>query len=374
MKSTCEIKELVVPLLSKALSDSSEEVRSQAAHGLIRLGRALNTEDVGQLESQIQRSPDELGLRILALGYYDLGQRESNSARAARWEHIFWLIRHAPECATAGSPRASIHEPEDRDAYVRGKELWLEQVAANPEKATILGNAADFVLLYDRELCETLLKKARDLEPSNPHWPERLGHLYSLQFGRDAPRAQANARSALEEFRAAEQTRLAAEPDAAEIGADADKAMHLLARIHALPQLAKAAFDAREFEEARNFARELLSSAASSDLPEFFRNGGNAVHHGNLILGRVALQSGDLIQARERLIAAGRTSGSPQLNSFGPNMAPARELLERGERGAVLEFFDLCEKFWQHGSDRLGEWKRQVNAGEVPEFGPNLRY
>jgi hypothetical protein len=337
----------------------------------------MRAEDACLLENQIRASPEVLGLRIVALGYYFLGQEKSDSARIARREHIFWLIRNAPECETAGSagsPDSSIHSPDDRNAYARGKELWLEQVQANPQNATILGNAAKFVLLNDGELCETLLKKARDLEPCNPQWPERLGQLYSLQFGRDPPGARSNARGALEEFRVAEQLRIGARPDAAEMDPAANKVMQSLARIHALPQLAKLAFDAREFEEARNFATELLSKAASSDLPDFFRNDGNAVHHGNLILGRVALQSGDLIQARERLMAAGRTTGSPQLMSFGPNMTLARELLARGEREVVLQFFDLCEKFWQHGSGRLAEWKCQVNAGEVPEFGPNLRY
>ena len=50
------------------------------------------------------------------------------------------------------------------------------------------------------------------------------------------------------------------------------------------------------------------------------------------------------------------------------------ELLERGEREVVLEYFARCAKFWQHGSDQLAEWIRQGRAGEMPAFGANLRY
>ncbi|MGE5190925.1 MAG: HEAT repeat domain-containing protein [Deltaproteobacteria bacterium] len=364
-----------VSLLSKALTDSSSEIRHHAAHGLSRLGRDISADDVRRFEEQIPGSPHELGLRILALGYYFLGQRESESARAARQEHIFWLIRHAPECDTAGSPESSLYARDDQDAYAKAKQLWLAQIDSHPENTSILGNAARFFLLDDWETSETLLKRARDLEPANPEWSERLGHLYSLQSGHRAPGAQVHARSALEELRHAEQLRMDTAPNSpGEMSLDVAKVRSLLERIYKLPQLAKAAFEAREVEEARNYAMELLEKAASPDLPEFFRNSGNAVHHGNLILGRIALQSGDLAQAREWLIAAARTSGSPQLNSFGPNMSLAKELLERGERDAVLEYFALCAKFWKHGAETLAAWTDQVRAGEMPDFRANLRY
>ena len=85
---------------------------------------------------------------------------------------------------------------------------------------------------------------------------------------------------------------------------------------------------------------------------------------------------GDIERAKEHLLAAGNTSGSPQLNSFGPNMTLAKELLEQGERDVVLEYFRLCAKFWKSRSHlgTLEEWANQVKAGMVPDFGANLRY
>jgi hypothetical protein len=101
---------------------------------------------------------------------------------------------------------------------------------------------------------------------------------------------------------------------------------------------------------------------------------GSATHVGNLVLGRLALQGGDVGKAREHLLAAGRVSGSPVLKSFGPNMLLAKELVERGERETVVEYFHLCGKFWEHEGGKLGRWEAVVKQGGTPDFGPNLSY
>ena len=55
-------------------------------------------------------------------------------------------------------------------------------------------------------------------------------------------------------------------------------------------------------------------------------------------------------------------------------MMLAKELLERGKKQVVLEYFELCSKFWKHGADRLDEWNAAVHAGMTPDFGANLWY
>jgi hypothetical protein len=124
-------------------------------------------------------------------------------------------------------------------------------------------------------------------------------------------------------------------------------------------------------EKAKAYAQELLRLA-----PKYPKdwNYGNAVHKGNLALGRVALREGDIEGAKKFLLAAGRTPGSPQLNSFGPNMTLAKELLEKGERAAVLEYFQLCAAFWKMDYGKLREWSALVKEGLVPDFGANLLY
>ncbi len=103
-------------------------------------------------------------------------------------------------------------------------------------------------------------------------------------------------------------------------------------------------------------------------------NYGNALHKGHLILGRVALRRGDLNEAKARLISAGRTPGSPQLDSFGPNMTLAEELLQRGEKQVVLDYFDLCEKFWKMDNGSLAAWRLMIRNDHAPNFGTHLLY
>lgn len=162
--------EIAISLLAKALADSSLEVVREAEAGLLRLGWETQAQDIERFERQIPAAANELALRILALGYYYLEQRESESARSVRQQHIFWLIQHAPDSDTAGCAEARIRERDDRVAYATAKELWLKQVETHPANARVIGNAATFFLHDDPELRESLLKRACELEPSNPEW------------------------------------------------------------------------------------------------------------------------------------------------------------------------------------------------------------
>jgi hypothetical protein len=139
-----------------------------------------------------------------------------------------------------------------------------------------------------------------------------------------------------------------------------------------LSGLAKAAFDAGDFAQADSYARELLADAA--ELPKDWNNG-NAVFFGNMVAGRVALRRDhDTELAKSSLLAAGGTEGSPNLNSFGPNMSLAKDLLEAGERDTVLEYFTLCRSFWTMGTQKLDNWSATVKGGGMPDFGANLVY
>ena len=142
-------------------------------------------------------------------------------------------------------------------------------------------------------------------------------------------------------------------------------------RFYELGDAAKEAFKKDKFIEARKLALELEQL-----IPDFKGNWnyGNAIQDVNLILGRLALRAGDLDKAKEHLLAAGRSPGSPQMNSFGPNMSLAQDLLKNGEKATVLEYFKLCRVFWKLEEGRLDRWTKEVEAGKIPEFGGNLVY
>jgi len=141
-------------------------------------------------------------------------------------------------------------------------------------------------------------------------------------------------------------------------------------RYYALADLAKAEVN-NDLTYAKELAEELLH--LSSVQPKDW-NYGNAVHFGNMVLGQVALRQGNIEQAEEYLLKSAATDGSPQLNTFGPNMSLAKDLLVSGSSDAVLEYFELCSKFWEMSRDRLEVWSLQVQEGKTPDFGANLFY
>jgi hypothetical protein len=141
-------------------------------------------------------------------------------------------------------------------------------------------------------------------------------------------------------------------------------------RYNMLTYAAKLAVKASEWSDGGSYAQELLSW--STDANNW--NYGNAIFFANMVLGQVALRQGSIDAAKAYLLVAGKTPGSPQLNSFGPNMSLAKDLFEAGERQAVLTFFDECRAFWKMDRGRLKQWADQVNANRMPDFGANLVY
>ena len=103
-------------------------------------------------------------------------------------------------------------------------------------------------------------------------------------------------------------------------------------------------------------------------------NYGNAIHKANSALGLVALRKGDNAAARRYLLASADSKGSPQMNSFGPNMQLADAMLKAGENEAVLSYFKRCHTFWSHGDVYLDTWSSMVRDGSRPRFGANLLY
>ena len=142
-------------------------------------------------------------------------------------------------------------------------------------------------------------------------------------------------------------------------------------RFYLLNAAAKQSLVAGNVSDAEKFAQELIALA-----PQFKGdwNYGNAIQDANLVLGSVAVKSGHLDEAKRLLLEAGKSPGSPRMKSFGPNMSLAKDLLEKGEREAVVEYFELCRKFWKMDTGRLDQWSQQAKAGKIPDFGANLVY
>ena len=153
--------------------------------------------------------------------------------------------------------------------------------------------------------------------------------------------------------------------------ASLDAAKTEMERFYALDAAAKEALNEGKKDEAKKYADELNTLMVK--YPKDW-NYGNAIEDVNIVFGRLALSEGKIEEAKGRLLEAGKSPGSPQMNSFGPNMTLARELLKKGEKDAVLKYFELCAKFWKMDFGKLKEWRSQVEKGETPDFGANLLY
>lgn len=109
-------------------------------------------------------------------------------------------------------------------------------------------------------------------------------------------------------------------------------------------------------------------------------NYGNAVHEAQQVLGMVRLRQGDVKAARRHLLLAGASRGSPQLDSYGPQMILAREFLLRDERKIVLRYLRGVRKFYVDANtgsevkamneETMVAWEMEVKAGRVPQH-PN---
>ena len=137
-----------------------------------------------------------------------------------------------------------------------------------------------------------------------------------------------------------------------------------------LGRLAKAAFNARQFDKAESYAKQALEAATQG----VFWWTGDAVHQGNIALGRLALQRGDGKAAAGFLLAAGKAPPSAALATFGPNMGLARDLLARGDFETVIQYLEECRAIWTTDRGKLLEWLALVRAGLKPDFGLNLDY
>ena len=152
-----------------------------------------------------------------------------------------------------------------------------------------------------------------------------------------------------------------------------------------LESKAKASFKAGDTKAAVRYSTELLQKNTDKS----WWNYGNVIHSGNQILGLAALSDGNVGKAKRYLLAAGKTPGSPQLNSFGPDMVLAQKLLARGEKQAVIDYLDLVARFWattpaslRDGKKinrtyadlyamhrkQIADWKKQIRAGQTPKL------
>lgn len=189
-------------------------------------------------------------------------------------------------------------------------------------------------------VAELWLTRARELAPGNTAWNDGLVQVYQRRAGQiQDPRGKVKFLS------------------------EADTVANDNQRANLLPNLAMAEFEAGDDAAAARDAQRLLDLAPKSP-----SNRENMIHAGNTILGRVALAKKDVNEAKERLLASARVAGSPVLNSFGPRMELAQDLLDVGQRDAVLQYLEMCRAFWTYDQGQLDHKIKLVKSPGNPDL------
>ena len=254
-----------------------------------------------------------------------------------------------PAAAAGALARQSIAEVRASSnlAVIRTAGAILAQYGA-------MVGAISKVTINQDALAEELLTKAAAMNPADFGTVQTLSTFYHLQWIRARTAADRTRFAALE----LEQAERAVERS----NADPDwyRASLLMA--------AKAAIEANDVGKARQFATTALAQAGSRN----DNTTGQTIHDSHVVLGRVALRTGNVAEAKAQLQQAAHVTGGGTLTSFGPNMSLAKELLERGERDAVVQYLEACEAFWPNRM--LSQWIQTITRGGTPNFGANLTY
>jgi hypothetical protein len=274
------------------------------------------------------------------------GNAWAHQDRGAWAAHISVVIEQCP-AATVFEENPMLFMPTVRDRDDGLVALWQAQTEKHREVPQVWANASSYLTLLDNKRAIEWMSHAVRLQPKNVRWLQKLAHLFAQTEG------AANT--------------VPGEPSENAFGFQA-RAIALMSdsdeRFAAKIWLARYALSAGENARAASGATELLAEAPAHAEQDSF---GEAVHHGHIVLGRLALQAGNVAEARSRLLAAGDTPGSAGLRSFGPDVALARELLAHGERAVVIDYLRRVDKFWQRRHGCIDTWTAQIAQAHDPD-------
>jgi len=305
---------------------------------------AQGTREREKLEAHLLEEGSDIDARIRVIGLYYPAQDHALKRRRAT--HLHWLIANHPEIDLSGY---GLLDPGTED-YEEATRLWSAALKKNQGNLAVLRNAGDAFVRGHPELALEAFAKGAAADPAEADWHSELARAWqsSVKPDQDAGERRRRQHAALQE------RELALSLATGDFEA-------LRARV----EVARAAVAAEDFSRAREAATQALADAPRSKGIYVY---GNALHWGHIVLGQVALAAGDVPGAVAELAMAGRTPGSPQLNSYGPDLELAAKLVQAGQRQAVTDYLRDCGKFWTDHDQVIGEWIAAIQHGDRPDF------
>ena len=318
-----------------ALGLLPNEVRSIL---LIYSGRNLGKSEVDKLETDIRNTPEDIDKRLKLIGYYDWNGRSSLDHLRLR-THVLWMVENHPEHPAVAEP--SLRDlRDDPEGTAQMTALWYKNAAMCDTTAAVLKSAEKFFFGKDPAEAERLIYCISEKEPNNSQWANELAQLYRMSgvpgqvFPNSTDRALYAYNHVIELLRSpAERQALAGD-------------------------MAGAAFKIGDFDGAAALAKIYLQSTDR-----------NSTQKANTILGRVALRSGDVAASKQYLLDSTGSAAARDIGTYGPMMALARELFEKGEHDIVLQYLEKCLILWPRGENTLRNWISDIESGANPNFG-----
>jgi tetratricopeptide (TPR) repeat protein len=304
----------------------------------LHAGIALDATQAHELEVRLALDADDFEARAMLLGYASRRQQVEGVESDTFREHLLWCIAHRPRAKLHESP---LVDAEDSESLVAAMcEHWQAVLASAPDDTLLLLHAAlAFRTAGEFDLARSTFERLERLEPTNPQWPSLVASCFTWRS--DDVEHSARALVAIERALALQQPREA----------------------YTVEQAAELTLKLHRYEEAREFALELLELARTRDLGWML---GNAQYHGHRILGLIALAHGDVAAAERELLHSARSITELELRRFSPDLDLADALLQLGRTEVVIEFLELCTRFWLPRP--LHHWITAIRAGEKPEL------
>lgn len=310
-----------------------------------RRALSLSPAQLAQARVDVRANAMDPALHFLLAAYAAFNGEDAELV--AEWKtHVAWLIGN---CSSSTLFDSMVHVgPVAISAGVDSSlgALWLAETRKRPRDVLLALHAAEYFMVIDQpKQAETLLNGAIAIEPSNARLLQALGRLHALASRRSANAGHTdsaqNAVGYLEQALAAAKT-----PEQ---------------RSQLLQQVARAAFTSGDDGLANQRARELLALA-----PELGWNRTDAVHHGNIVLGQLALRDGKDADASRLLLASVDVAGSSTLAILEPDRALAQSLLARGHRDVVLRYLMRVKHLFH--DDCIDAWIATLAAGGTPDL------
>lgn len=305
---------------------------------LLYSGKSLSKQKAEELDATLRKMPDKIDERLLLIGYYGANGKTSTERLRLR-ACVLWMIENHPEHPATGEPGLR-DLPDDVDGNAQILNLWQKNLESRSDDVAVMKNAEKFFFGKDPAIADRLIHFLAEKEPSNRDWPNELAHLYRM-FGIPGEHIDDPTARAVEAYNRV--LALTGGPAAREVLAG---------------DMADAAFKMGDFAGAAELAKIYLHGKDRT-----------APQRANTILGRVALRAGDVPGAKQYLLESSQPSPGKDVALSGPTMILAKELLEEGQRDAVLQYLENCLSLWPRGENVLEIWIAEIKSGKTPNFG-----